>query len=84
MASGPDNGDPPDKGKCSSDELLSPRAKEIKRQIQEGRYQVDHSTLAARLLDEGLDEEDPLEEVARSLPAPQSSEAQNDQKPKGE
>lgn len=85
MASGPDNGDPPDKDKCSSDEFLSPRAKKIKREIQEGRYKVDLGSLAQRLMDDGLvDEDDDRAEAARSLPAPQSGEAKNDQKPKGE
>lgn len=67
MAVGPDDSEP-------GDEELSPKAKEIKKQIRDGRYQVDLEQLADNLLNEGvLDEE--LEEK------PVADPAQNDQKP---
>ncbi len=49
---------------------LSPRAREIKRQIQEGTYRVDLPALADQLLDE-LDE-----------PSPPHATPQNDQEPR--
>tara|TARA_R110002096_G_scaffold436038_1_gene665743 strand:+ start:6314 stop:6550 length:237 start_codon:yes stop_codon:yes gene_type:complete len=51
---------------------LSPRAREIKRQIQEGTYRVDLPALADRLLDT-LDE-----------PSPSTATPQNDQEPRDE
>ena len=76
MASGQDKNDPD--GDESRDEgggilelpALSPRAREIKRQIQEGTYQVNLPGLADKLL-ETLDEPNP------PLPIPQ-----NDQEPR--
>ena len=74
MVSGPDDREPGEEPDEDLDTELSAKAKAIKKQIAEGRYQVDIGALASSLLDDGvLDEE--LEDVP---PDP----AQNDQRPK--
>ncbi len=64
------------------DEFLSAKAREVKRQIQEGRYTIDLNSLAQRLVDHGLLHDEPA--VASELPLPQSCEAKNDEKPNDE
>ncbi len=78
MPIGSDNGDAPggDTNDVCSEEKLSPKALEIKRQIREGSYRVDLSSLAQQLLDDGVLK-------TPELTPPKSEEVRNDEKPKG-
>lgn len=51
MAAGPKK--PDSKKRADTDEGLSPRAREVKRLLAEGRYKVDLAGLADRLLESG-------------------------------
>ena len=69
-------------GAGDPDAFLSAKARAVKKLLQEGRYKLDLNSLAERLVDQGLLDDEQVS--ASELPLPQSGEAQNDEKPSGE
>ena len=72
MAKAPDTHEPP----------LSRKAREIKKQIDEGRYEIDLAALADALVDAGAldDNEGPADDSESGPTQVASDMAQNDQK----
>lgn len=76
MAKGPDNHE-------QGESQLSRKAREIKKQIDEGRYDIDLSALADALLDAGALDADgePAHDSESGPPSGSSDLAQDDPKP---
>lgn len=75
----------PDKNKAKGLEL-SPKLQEIKKQLDEGRYQVDLEALAGALLDAGALADRETDEPFDAAAAMETEDSvpRNDQKPKND